>query len=965
MAKRTALLLLAAAAPAWCSDAGTCAAPGACGGQAEADESLLMQAKVSAHRLRVELGAKDRPTLWCGDPSSFYDCASPLGLLQEDGADAWGTPTPPPKPYPVPCPTKDAHAWCDPAMNAETRAKLIVANMSLDELAAQVSCDIFEGVPAIERLGVNAYNYIRENNHGLLWNNVCPIPTVFPQAITMGATFNRTLWTAIGKAAAIEARYNFDEGKQNSLFLQTNFNIFIDPRWGRGQEVPGEDPGHTSEYATAWIEGVQAPEGPGGVPLAAMSCKHFTAYSYEGAGGWAYPVEDMNRHNFDAVVKEVDLADTHFPVYQACAKAGAKGMMSSYNAVNGVPMAANGPFTNGLAREKWGFKGSVVTDCGAVDDIWQRHKYVATAAEAATVALKGGTDIECGSTIKTAGATKKNKKLLTQAVERSFQVRVEVGEFNPPVGSPGGKMYDQAAHAQLAFDAAVQGSVLLKNEGSALPLKQGAKVALLGPLADGNWELLGNYAGYKDAGNWSDSPNVVSVLQGLKQCGMVGELVKTSPIDKTFTHGICAPSDEIIAGTNLFYDEPDADVVVIVGGLYPQDEQLQDPDRRPDESGKCQAGCLESEGCDRHDLQLAKGQQMLLERAMKWKLPVVLVIVGAGPLDLSLFDGQTKPHAILWTGYPGQQGGMAIAHMLFGLQSPSGKLSQTYYKNEYTKAVSIRDMDMRSNAKTGYPGRTYRFVDEKYVQYPFGYGLSYDTWSYELTQRISPAPATGPSGFVGCSVGLTVTLDSDPRQYSYADPSEVVLLFLTRPDDCPLAKKGLAPNVELARFERARASRVGQMTDLDFHFEEKDFTLADAKGLFQLQEGTWTGAVGSPRRLGFELLVSSRGCEVKPASVECPGSPGHDCAGNQCCPGTAASGGKTFACPSADAGFKGCEVKPDANVECPGSPGHYCAGNQCCPGTAASGGKTFACPSADAGFKGCECPWARLAAALR
>jgi len=329
------------------------------------------------------------------------------------------------------CPNATARPWCNTADALDARVRQLVSEMDVAELAAQVSCDIFGGVPAVERLGVNQYHFIRENNHGLLWNNICPSPAVFPQIISMAAAFNKSLWTKVGEASAVETRVNYNIGNQNSLFTQTNFNILVDPRWGRGQEVPGESPDLNSQYARAWIQGVQAPKGPHGVPLAATYCKHFAAYSFEGAGGWPDPIPNSNRHNFNAEVTKQDLADTHLPMFEVCAQVGAKGMMSSYNAINGVPMAANGALTNDLARDKWGFKGLVCTDCGAVEDLWKRHKFVPNASAATRSTLEGGTDVECGNTVMTA-ATPDLEPLLRTAVERSFRVRFELGEFYPP-----------------------------------------------------------------------------------------------------------------------------------------------------------------------------------------------------------------------------------------------------------------------------------------------------------------------------------------------------------------------------------------------------------------------------------------------------------------------------------------------------------------------------------------------------
>jgi len=777
----------------------------------------------------------------CGDPSWFLPsevCEGP------DVTDSWGnrrrkTYTPPA----ASCPNATAYSWCDSSEDLSVRVDKLVAGMSFDELAAQVSCDIFGGVPAIERLGVNNYNYIRENNHGLLWNDACPIPTMFPQIITMAASFNRTLWKAAAEASGIETRYNFHTGKQNSLFTQTNFNIFLDPRWGRGQEVPGEDPFLNTVYAKTWTSGVQAPKGPGGAPLAGTSCKHFTAYSFEGAGGWPHPARDSNRHNFNAVIAEVDLADTHLPMYKGCAEAGAMGMMTSYNAINGVPMAANGPLTNGEARKKWGFNGAVVTDCGAVEDIWLRHKYVSNATEAARVALTGGTDIECGKTIKTS-ATQGMKPLLQNAVKNSFGVRFRLGDFDVQPEKIVTQMYDQGEHAKLAYEAAVQGAVLLKNDGKTLPLAKGIRLAVMGPLKHGTWEVLGSYSGYKNSANWSDSPNVVTPVQGLQNCGLGLTLVVTEGGPY-----VCSPTDQVIPGTNHAVQKPEADVVLIVAGLYCQDEQLQDVDMRPEESGKCQSGCLESEGCDRPGLSLPQGQRQLIDRATAWGLPVVLVLISGGPVDLAVYAGTPGVKSIMWMGYPGQAAGTAMARLLFGIESPTGRLTHTFYKGSYADTLSMKDMNMRPDAAKGYPGRTYRFVDPaKWVVYPFGYGLSYHQWEYSWADK--PA-STKRSGWQ-CSLSVTAAVKNSGGCTS--EPETSVLLFLVPPSSAG----PLAPRMALRAFERVR----GPKATLIFELSEQDFQLAGADGKFRLVPGTWRAELAKPSTLAPRYFqVKASGCQ--------------------------------------------------------------------------------------------------------
>mmetsp|Transcript_11968 Transcript_11968/g.34144 ORF Transcript_11968/g.34144 Transcript_11968/m.34144 type:complete len:931 (+) Transcript_11968:84-2876(+) len=738
-----------------------CAARGDCTITGEADlESLLQARQVLAKRHR---GSQSDS---CGDPAWVYP-VSECDAGEDDGG--WGSRRRKEyDPPPAPCKSQSQYPWCDMYKSPEERAKLLVAELNWTELAEQVSCDIFAGVPAISRLGVNAYNYIRENNHGLLWNDVCPTTTMYPQAISIAASFDRDLWLKISNQAAVETRYNYDLGKQNSLFTQTNFNIFLDPRWGRGQEVPGEDPYLNTEYAATWIAGVQAPGGPNAVPMAGTSCKHFAAYSLEGAGGWPYPAENSNRHNFNAEVSEQDLADTHFPMFERCSKEGAMGMMTAYNAVNGIPSAANGKFNNDKARGEWGFTGASVTDCGAVEDTWLRHKYVATGKEAAEAVLEGGTDIECGGTVKKE-ATANMAPLLRQAVERSFTQRFRLGEFDVREEDRKTEMYDRALHSQTAYEAAVQGTVLLKNDDNLLPLSRYKRLAVMGPLKRATWQALGNYAAYKDGANWTDSPNVVSPLQGLQACGLGDglQVIEGGPT-------ICSATAETVPGWKTYPEKPDVDAVLVVAGLYCQDEQMQDPDRRPYVSGKCEAGCLESEGCDRPHLELPRGQREMLQRVQRWGLPVVLAVMAGGALDLSAYEESDTIKSILWMGYPGQAAGTALARMLFGYDAPSGKLTQTLYRSRYADQVPMQRMGMRPDAKTDYPGRTYRFVSSKQlVLYPFGFGLTFNSWKFQWSRVPGTSSTTtstrAPPPLEGCGWEPAATCTENTQEICYYD----------------------------------------------------------------------------------------------------------------------------------------------------------------------------------------------------
>lgn len=519
------------------------------------------------------------------------------------------------------------------------------------------------------------------------------------------------------------------------------------------------------------------------------------------------------------------------------------GYMTAYNAVNGVPMSANGRLINDLARKEWGFDGVVITDCGVVEDLWLRHKYVANGTAAARTVLENGVDVECGGTIAYS-ATPGMKELLQKAAESSFTVRFRLGEFDPPPPSAAQQqreeaLYDRAAHAKLAYEAAVQSAVLLKNDRQTLPFATGTRLAVMGPLKDASWEALGSYSGYMDGSNWSHSPNVISPLNGLRSCQAAGEI--DAP---TGGPHVCSLTEESVAGSQAHMQKPAADAVVIVAGLYCQDEQTQDVDRRPESSGKCQSGCLEVEGCDRPGLDLPRGQRQLIRRAKTWGLPVVLVLLTGGPVDLTDYAQPGSVDAILWMGYPGQAAGTALARLLFGFASPSGRLPQTFYTGSYADALSITEMNMRPNPATGYPGRSYRFVDPQWVVYPFGYGLSYHQWDYKWL----PAPQPEPSTWVVCSLSLIVSLSAAGRASD--EPSSPVLLFLVPP-----AGVG-TPQRQLRQFERVQGAR----SSLTFVLAREDFELADEQGHFHLTHGMWWAEVNVPAALRIPLYIDAKGC---------------------------------------------------------------------------------------------------------
>ncbi|XP_051139781.1 probable beta-D-xylosidase 7 [Andrographis paniculata] len=597
--------------------------------------------------------------------------------------------------------------FCDAKMPIHRRVQDLVSRLTLDEKISQ----LVNSAPAIPRLGIPAYEWWSEALHGvsgygrgISYQGRVSTATSFPQVILAASTFDAQLWYRIGQAIGKEARAMYNEGQAKGLtFWAPNINIYRDPRWGRGQETPGEDPLVAGKYAVAFVRGFQGDVFEGGKLgnghlQASACCKHFTAYDLDKWKG-------VDRLGFDARVTAQDLADTYQPPFERCIKDGkASGIMCAYNRVNGIPNCADYNLLTVTARRNWGFNGYITSDCDAVLAIHDYHKYARLREDAVADVLKAGMDVECGSYLK--NYTKSaiaQKKLpvadLDRALRNQFAVRMRLGLFT---GNPAGALFGNLkaaevcspAHQQLALDAARNGIVLLKNSGRLLPLSKSRtpSVAVIGPNADDAYTLRGNY----------DGPpcKTLSILNAIKS--HAAQTLYSKGCDNV----ACANPD--INGAVAVAKR--AEYVVLVMGL---DTTQETEDR------------------DREELTLP-GQQEALVRAVSAaaKRPVVLVLVCGSPVDVSFAKFDPKIGGMLWAGYPGEAGGIALSEIVFGLHNPGGKLPVTWYPKEFV-SIPMTDMRMRPDSATRYPGRTYRFYNGPKV-FEYGYGLSYTTYSYNF-----------------------------------------------------------------------------------------------------------------------------------------------------------------------------------------------------------------------------------------
>ncbi|MGA8028494.1 MAG: glycoside hydrolase family 3 N-terminal domain-containing protein [Bryobacteraceae bacterium] len=390
----------------------------------------------------------------------------------------------------------------------EQRAADLVLRMTLEEKVDQMQ----DVAPAIPRLGIPAYNWWNEALHGVARAGLA---TVFPQAIGLGATWDSDLEYRMADLISTEARAKYNDAIRHDnhrryfglTFWSPNINIFRDPRWGRGQETYGEDPYLTARMGIAFIKGMQGND-PSYFKTIATS-KHFAVHSGP----------ESSRHQFDAQISPQDLDGTYLYAFRATLTEGnAQSVMCAYNSVNGAPACANTFLLQENLRARWGFKGYVVSDCGAIGDIYQGHHYAGSMAEASAKAVQAGTDLDCGNEYKTlVDAVQKGylqEAEINRAVERLFAARFRLGMFDPPDRVPfstiGIDQIASAAHQAVALEAAAKSIVLLKNEENVLPLKTLPRnIAVIGPAADDPDTLLGNYNG--------TPPHIVTPLEGIRK----------------------------------------------------------------------------------------------------------------------------------------------------------------------------------------------------------------------------------------------------------------------------------------------------------------------------------------------------------------------------------------------------------------------------------------------------------------
>ncbi len=572
--------------------------------------------------------------------------------------------------------------YMDTTLPFRERAEALTDKLTTEEQAQQLRYD----APPIPQAGLPAYNWWNEGLHGVARAGTA---TVFPQAIALAAMFDDDMVRKAAEIISEEARAKYNSARSHGdcdiykglTMWSPNVNIFRDPRWGRGHETYGEDPFLTSRNGVAFVKGLQ---GEGKYIKTAACAKHFAAHSGP----------EADRHSFDAVVSDKDLEETYLPAFKALVEeAHVEGVMGAYNLLNGEPSCAS-KFLMGKLKE-WGFKGYFTSDCWALRDFHTTYLITATAPESAALALKSGCDINCGNTYLLILAAMDRGYITPEDIRRScihaLRTRIRLGQLDKTE-------YDDIPysvvscpkHRDFSLKCAEKACVMLKNNGI-LPIdeKKVKTIALIGPNSDSREALIGNYNGTPD--------RYVTFLEGIED-RFKGRVLYSEGchLYKDRTQNLAQPGDRFSEAVTA---AENADVIIACVGLDASMEGEQG-----DTSNDFSAG-------DRADLRLPESQRELLKRLRAVGKPMVTVVAAGGSINIEI-----DSDAVIDVWYAGQFGGTALAEILFGDISPSGKLPVTFYKNA-DKLPRFVDYSMK--------GRTYRYCDSDNVLYPFGYGLTY------------------------------------------------------------------------------------------------------------------------------------------------------------------------------------------------------------------------------------------------
>ena len=688
----------------------------------------------------------------------------------------------------------------DTSLPFTERAKILVGQLSLEEKVGLMG-HAARGIP---RLNIPAYNYWSEALHGVARNGHA---TVFPQAIGMAATWDKELIQNVASAISDEGRAKYHAALQRNgytdqyqglNFWSPNVNIFRDSRWGRGQETWGEDPFLTGEMASVFVKGLQGDD-PKYLKSAACA-KHFAVHSGP----------EKARHTFNAIVTKRELYDTYLPAFKKLVQeADVEAVMGAYNRTLGEVCCASKLLIEEILRGEWKFEGHYVSDCWAISDFHLNHKVTKDAAESAALAVKRGCDLGCDHVFD-AIPEAINRGLMTEedmdrALERSLLTRFKLGMFDPPEDVPFTSIPVDVVgcdkHRELAYQAAVESLVLLKNKDNILPIKPSIKkIFVTGPIATSIEVLLGNYYGFND--------KMVTFLEGI--AGRVPE-----GMGMEYTSGAMLKHPREIKETWASGMAQSSDLVIVCGGFSSFLE------------GEEGESLLSPQDGDLDNIYLPESQVNYIKELATYGTKIVLVLTGGSPIALG--EVEELVDAVIFVWYPGMEGGRAVADVLFGDVSPSGKLPLTFPKS-MDQIPAFDDYSMK--------GRTYRYMTEEPL-YPFGFGLSYSSFEYADLHLGKENIASGES----LNFYLTVRNSGDQTA------AEVVQFYLT-----DIEASTIVPLHHLIGFKRIELS-PGECQKVTFRITPEMMSFFNNDGKLSLEPGDFRLEVGgcSPGKRGKDL----------------------------------------------------------------------------------------------------------------
>ncbi|GMF37036.1 unnamed protein product [Phytophthora fragariaefolia] len=635
--------------------------------------------------------------------------------------------------------------FCNTSLPVSARVEDLLARLPLNQKATLLTA---RASPRgnISSIDLPEYNWGANCVHGVQSTCGTNCPTSFPNPINLGAIFDPQAVLEMAQTVGWELRALWLEGATENYAngphlgldcWSPNININRDPRWGRNTETPSEDPLVNSRYGVAYTKGLQEGKHEDSRYLqAVVTLKHYVAYSYENYGG-------VNRKEFNAIVSPYDFEDTYLPAFRSSIVGGsAKGVMCSYNRVNGVPACANNELENKLLRGTLGFDGYITSDSSAIEGISDILHYVPTRCEAARLAILAGTDIDSGKAYEEClqqlvQSNQLDVKVVDDALRRTLKLRFELGLFDPIDNQPYWQVPPSEVNTdvakKLSLDLARKSIVLLQNNQSVLPLRKGIKLAVVGAHAQAQRGLLGNYLGQVCHGEYDEVGCIQTPF----------EAVSASNGFSSTTYALgCNVADNSTSG----FDEAvkaaqGAAAVILFLGI--------------DKS-------VEAEAWDRNDINLPSIQMQLLQRVRAVGKPTVVVLMNGGVLAAE--DLILHTDALIESFYPGFYGAQAMADILFGDANPSGKLPVTMYRSDYVNTV-----DMKSMSMTAYPGRSYRYFKGQPV-FPFGWGLSYTSFSLLANASSSDVVSATTNATISVELQNVGSVSGDEVLFAYFRP---------------------------------------------------------------------------------------------------------------------------------------------------------------------------------------------------